>query len=53
MFLQNECDFNLKDSNGRTALHIAAEDNNYVAILHLVKVPKINLNVKIFMHFHI
>ncbi len=43
--IQIDCDFNLKDENGFSSLHLATQLNNYAGVVNLLKIPTIDLNV--------
>ena len=44
-FIQIGCDFNLKDANGFSSLHLATQLNNYAGVVNLLQIPTIDLNV--------
>lgn len=47
MLEKNLCNFNLKDLSGYSPLHLAVKLNNYAGVLNLLKVPTIDINVRL------
>ena len=43
--MKYSCDFNIKDENGQSPLHLAAQLNNYAGAFNLLSIFSVDKNV--------